>query len=116
MKCYLSYFFQVGVCLNIFYFYLQVGDPYYCTKISNELIERYSHYVQAINRPTVPLGEEKLRIAPTPFHSKPLMDKFVVDLVDTWKHVGLPLREKRCNEVRTVDALHNGVFCQGLII
>ncbi|KAG8177301.1 hypothetical protein JTE90_002528 [Oedothorax gibbosus] len=77
---------------------VQVGDPYYCTKISNELIEQYSHYVQAINHPTVPLGEEKLRIAPTPFHSTELMDKFVGDLVDTWKQVGLPLREQRCNE------------------
>ncbi|GIY91606.1 5-aminolevulinate synthase, erythroid-specific, mitochondrial, partial [Caerostris extrusa] len=73
-----------------------VGDPWYSTKVSNELISRYGHYVQAINHPTVPVGQEKLRIAPTPFHSKPLMDQFVSDMVDTWKSVGLPLCENFC--------------------
>ncbi|GFU47694.1 5-aminolevulinate synthase, nonspecific, mitochondrial [Nephila pilipes] len=77
---------------------VHVGDPCLNTKVSNELIQRYGHYVQAINHPTVPFGQEKLRIAPTPIHSESLMDQFVSDLVDTWKHVGLPLYESVCHQ------------------
>ncbi|GFR24074.1 5-aminolevulinate synthase, nonspecific, mitochondrial [Trichonephila clavata] len=77
---------------------VHVGNPWYTTKVSNELIQRHGHYVQAINHPTVPFGQEKLRIAPTPFHSESLMDQFVSDLVDTWKYVGLPLNENFCGQ------------------
>ncbi|XP_042910635.1 5-aminolevulinate synthase, non-specific, mitochondrial isoform X3 [Parasteatoda tepidariorum] len=77
---------------------VHVGNPYFSTKVSNDLIERYGHYVQAINHPTVPVGEEKLRIAPTPFHTVDLMDRFVADLVDTWKYVGLELRHDFCSQ------------------
>ncbi|GFY51198.1 5-aminolevulinate synthase, nonspecific, mitochondrial [Trichonephila inaurata madagascariensis] len=52
---------------------VHVGNPRYTTEVSNQLIDRYGHYVQAINYPTVPFGEEKLRIAATPFHTKKLM-------------------------------------------
>ncbi len=64
----------------------QVGDPAICTKISDELIVKYGHYVQAINYPTVPRGEEKLRIAPTPHHNRAMMDQFVADLVNLKSH------------------------------
>ncbi|XP_054721571.1 5-aminolevulinate synthase, non-specific, mitochondrial-like isoform X2 [Uloborus diversus] len=77
---------------------VHVGDPWYSTKLSNELIQRHGHYVQAINYPTVPKGEEKLRIAPTPFHTKVLMDQFTNDLVDTWKYVGLELNHNFCSQ------------------
>ncbi|GIY37900.1 5-aminolevulinate synthase, nonspecific, mitochondrial [Caerostris extrusa] len=77
---------------------VHVGDPRFTTKVSDELIQRYGHYVQAINYPTVPVGQEKLRIAPTPFHTKEQMDRFVADLLETWKYVELPLHEKFCTE------------------
>lgn len=77
----------------------QVGDPLLCTKVSDELIRNYGHYVQAINYPTVPRGQEKLRIAPTPNHTKPMMDQFVKDLLVVWKELGLPLGNKSCPEV-----------------
>ncbi|GBM03886.1 5-aminolevulinate synthase, nonspecific, mitochondrial [Araneus ventricosus] len=77
---------------------VHVGDPRFSTQVSNELIQRYGHYVQAINYPTVPRGEEKLRIAPTPFHTKIQMDNFVADLLETWNSIGLPLHEKACPE------------------
>lgn len=54
---------------------LQVGDPAICTKISDDLIKKFGHYVQSINYPTVPRGEEKLRIAPTPHHTREMMDQ-----------------------------------------
>ena len=49
---------------------IHVGNPAITTKISNDLIKKYGHYIQAINYPTVPRGEEKLRLAPTPHHSR----------------------------------------------
>ena len=68
---------------------LQVGDPSISTKISDELIRRFGHYVQAINYPTVARGKEVLRVAPTPHHTKDMMDAFVKDLTTIWTEVGL---------------------------
>lgn len=70
-----------------------------CTKVSDELIRKYGHYVQAINYPTVPRGQEKLRIAPTPQHTPEMMDQFVKDLISIWKELDLPLNDKRCDDV-----------------
>lgn len=76
---------------------VHVGNPMYSTQLCNELIQKYGHYVQAINAPTVPVGEEKLRIAPTPFHTKELMNDFVKALVETWKNIGLDFNSV-CNQ------------------
>lgn len=75
---------------------VRVGDPWFCNKVSNELMCKHRHYVQAINFPTVARGEEKLRIAPTPHHTRPMMDQFVADLVDVWQEVGLKLQKDVC--------------------
>ncbi|XP_022664287.1 5-aminolevulinate synthase, erythroid-specific, mitochondrial-like isoform X2 [Varroa jacobsoni] len=69
---------------------VHVGDPAACTRVSNELM-RFGHYVQAINYPTVSRGEERLRLAPTPFHDKAMVDQFVLDLCEAWHIAGLGL-------------------------
>lgn len=69
----------------------QIGDPAHCTQLSDTLLKEKGHYVQAINYPTVRLGEEKLRLAPTPHHTKAMIDVFVQDLLDVWISIGLPL-------------------------
>jgi len=72
---------------------VHVGDPALCNALSDGLIQNYGHYVQAINFPTVPRGQEKLRIAPTPHHTEEMMDQFTEDLTRMWQSLGLPLKQ-----------------------
>ena len=93
-------FVKFGKChkISISNHILQVGDPSISTKISDELIRRFGHYVQAINYPTVARGKEVLRVAPTPHHTKEMMDAFVKDLTTIWTEVGLvPLTLDLCS-------------------
>lgn len=60
------------------------------------------HYVQAINYPTVPIGEEKLRLAPTPHHTKEMMDILTSDMVDIWNKLGIELNGPTCNSVSCI--------------
>ena len=61
-------------------------------------MREHGHYVQAINYPTVPRGQEKLRISPTPHHTVEMMDRFVDDLVKVWKGLGLPVKNNQCGK------------------
>ncbi|XP_054259779.1 5-aminolevulinate synthase, erythroid-specific, mitochondrial-like isoform X2 [Macrosteles quadrilineatus] len=70
---------------------IRIGDPAQCTAVSDLLLRKKGHYVQAINYPTVRLGEEKLRLAPTPRHSQQMIDSFVHDLLEIWSYLKLPL-------------------------
>jgi len=68
---------------------VHVGNPALCSALSDRLMKQYGHYVQAINYPTVPRGQEKLRIAPTPHHTTEMMDQFTEDLSQIWVSLGL---------------------------
>jgi 5-aminolevulinate synthase len=76
-----------------------VGDAALAKAASDKLLYDHSIYVQAINYPTVAVGEERLRITVTPRHTVEQLDKLVsaVDQVFTelkinrlqdWKAVG----------------------------
>jgi len=71
---------------------LQIGDPHLCSKISDLLLQEKGHYVQAINYPTVPIGQEKLRMAPTPHHTTEMIDTFIEDMLDVWVKLGIPIK------------------------
>ncbi|MGH0136166.1 UNVERIFIED_CONTAM: hypothetical protein FKN15_025592 [Acipenser sinensis] len=57
---------------------IRVSDAEKNSQICDLLLERHGIYVQAINYPTVPRGEELLRLAPSPHHTPPMMEYFVV--------------------------------------
>ncbi|KAI5610142.1 5-aminolevulinate synthase, erythroid-specific, mitochondrial [Silurus asotus] len=70
---------------------IRVGNAEKNSKVCDILLEKHNIYVQAINYPTVPRGEELLRLAPSPFHNPIMMDYFVEKLLEVWQEVGLPL-------------------------
>ncbi|XP_066152756.1 5-aminolevulinate synthase, erythroid-specific, mitochondrial isoform X1 [Euwallacea fornicatus] len=87
---------------------IKIGDPVRCAAVSDALLSEKGHYIQAINYPTVARGQEKLRLAPTPHHTKEMMDLLVKDLKEVWERLELPFTGMQCeNECQ---------FCQKPIL
>ncbi|KAG9595832.1 5-aminolevulinate synthase-like protein, partial [Aureobasidium melanogenum] len=66
-----------------------VGDAEVAKKASDLLLEDHGIYVQAINYPTVPVGQERLRITPTPGHVREYRDHLVESLDKVWNQLGI---------------------------
>mgnify|MGYP000462552676 CR=1 FL=1 len=61
-----------------------VGEAKRCKAMSDYLLNEHNIYVQAINYPTVDVGTERLRFAPTPFHDDGMIEDLVQALTDTF--------------------------------
>lgn len=66
-----------------------VGNAEVAKKASDLLLEKHKIYVQAINYPTVPVGQERLRITPTPGHVKEFRDHLVQALDSVWTELDI---------------------------
>jgi 5-aminolevulinate synthase len=68
---------------------LFIGCPTRCKEVSDILLGKYGIYVQPINYPTVPKGEELLRMSPGPLHTPELIEEFVSAAKEVWTSLGL---------------------------
>jgi 5-aminolevulinate synthase len=68
---------------------VMVNDPNLSRKVSEILLDEFSIFVQHINYPTVQKGTERLRITPTPFHTKKMIEDLVSALKTAFVRLGL---------------------------
>ena len=61
-----------------------VGDAKRCKAMSDRLLDEFNIYVQPINYPTVDVGTERLRFAPTPFHDDGMIEHLVNALIEVF--------------------------------
>ena len=61
-----------------------VKGPLECKQISKLLLDDFGIYIQPVFYPTVPKGEERLRVTITPKHSKADIDNFISCINEAW--------------------------------
>ncbi|KAL6454712.1 HEM1 5-aminolevulinate synthase [Candida maltosa Xu316] len=66
-----------------------VGNAADAKRASDLLLEKHNIYVQAINFPTVPIGQERLRITPTPGHGEQLSNQLIEAVDSVFNQLGL---------------------------
>ncbi|CAD1810474.1 5-aminolevulinate synthase, mitochondrial [Candida parapsilosis] len=71
-----------------------IGNAYDAKRASDMLLDKHKIYVQAINFPTVPIGEERLRITPTPGHGPEISNHLIEAVNDVFNELNL----KRIND------------------
>jgi 5-aminolevulinate synthase len=64
-----------------------IGEAKRCKIISDQLLNEHNIYIQPINSPTVAVGTERLRIAPTPYHDDAMISDLVVALKSVYHRV-----------------------------
>jgi 5-aminolevulinate synthase len=61
-----------------------IGEAKRCKIISDQLLNEHNIYIQPINSPTVAVGTERLRIAPTPWHDDGMIEGLITALKDVF--------------------------------
>ncbi len=59
---------------------VHVGEAERCRTVSRRLLDEFAIYATPINYPTVPVGQERLRLTPTPLHTDAMMEALVAAL------------------------------------
>ncbi|GAA5822489.1 hypothetical protein JCM10212_002641, partial [Sporobolomyces blumeae] len=68
---------------------LLVGNAELAKAASDLLLTKHKLYVQSINFPTVAIGEERLRITPSPLHTAEQLSTLVSAVDSVWTELGL---------------------------
>lgn len=79
-----------------------VGNARDARMASDLLLQKHNIYVQAINFPTVPIGQERLRITPTPGHGPEIANELISAVDSVFSELKLP---------RTSDWANAGGLC-----
>lgn len=69
---------------------LMIGGAHCCKGVADWLFDEANIYVQPINFPTVAVGEERLRLTPSPLHTDAMIDELVNALDYLWQQRHLP--------------------------
>jgi 5-aminolevulinate synthase len=75
-----------------------VGDAALAKMASDTLLVEHGIYVQSINYPTVAVGEERLRITPTPGHTVEQMEHLVRSTTEVFDRLGIKRRAEWVKE------------------
>lgn len=85
---------------------LKVGDGELCKALADQLLE-HGIYVQPINFPSVPRGEELLRFTTSPKHTQAHCDHLVDTLAELFGKHGLLVSEDKSGEERCICGQSN---------
>lgn len=66
-----------------------IGDAKKCKEFTDALLHDYGIYVQPINYPTVPRGQERIRLTVTPMHTEEMVENLVFSLNELWNKFNL---------------------------
>ncbi|KAJ2976552.1 hypothetical protein NQ176_g4889 [Zarea fungicola] len=84
---------------------LLIGSAELAKEASDMLLLDHHIYVQSINYPTVPVGQERLRITPTPGHTRQYQNDLIEAIDQTWTCLGIK-RESEWKDIGSYTAIN----------